>query len=65
MSLLSIVGRGGRWTKVILDEIFNQEDLLIRSKDLDLDNPNFLKVYVKKAYKRANFRNIQHNSMHD
>ena len=33
----------------ILDEIFNQRDSLIRSKVMDLDNPNYIKVNVKKS----------------
>ena len=45
----------------ILDEILNQRDLLICSKVMDLDNPNYLKVNVKKAFKPANFRNIEYN----
>ena len=45
----------------ILDEIFNQSDSLIRLKVMDLNNPNYLKINVKKAYKPANFRNIEHS----
>ena len=43
----------------ILDEIFNQRDLLIRSKVMDLDNPNYFKVNVKKACKPAVIRNTK------
>ena len=42
----------------ILDEIFNS---LIRSKVMDLDNPNNAKK--KKSCKRAHFRNIEQISM--
>ena len=45
----------------ILDEIFNLRETLTRSKVMDLDNPNYHKVNVKKSYKTANFRNIEHN----
>ena len=45
----------------ILGEIFNQRDSLIHSNVMDFDNPKYLKVNVKEAYKPANFRNIEHN----
>ena len=46
-----------------LDEFFNQRGSLICLKVLDLDNPNYFKINVKKACKPANFRNTEHNLM--
>ena len=45
----------------ILDEFVNYRDSLVRLKVMDLDNPNYIKVNIKKkACKPVNFRDTEH-----